>query len=50
MWKAVILSGFLTHAHVHTHRASLDENHSGVGEDDGQVADLGVRLVLVCRP
>lgn len=25
----------------------LDENHSVFGEDDGQIADLGVGLILV---
>lgn len=38
------------HIYSHTHRGPLDENHSGVSEDDGQVADLSVRLVLVPRP
>lgn len=32
------------------HLGPLDENHSRVSEDDGQVADLSVGLVLVGRP
>lgn len=34
---------------IRTRLAPLDQNHSGIGKDDGQVANLGVGLVLVFR-